>query len=84
MLGAVVERLLRALPQTRPATVRAFFALAGQHMRWELNDPARRLDEQGAALDINDIELASPASSDSGLPPGGTPLARRDRWPSGW
>jgi hypothetical protein len=38
LLGAVVERLLKALRQARPRTVREFFALAGQHMRWELND----------------------------------------------
>ena len=44
MLSAVVERLLKALREARPATVRQFFALASQHMRWELNDMARRLD----------------------------------------
>jgi hypothetical protein len=43
MLGAVFERLLKALRNIRPATVRGFFALAGQHMRWELNDLAHRL-----------------------------------------
>src|SRR5215470_8131379 len=37
MLGAVVERLLKALREARPATVRQFFALACQHMRWEVN-----------------------------------------------
>src|SRR5262245_50880287 len=46
MLGAVVERLLKALREAKPGTVRQFFALANQHMRWELNDLARRLDEQ--------------------------------------
>ncbi|MHC5539094.1 sigma-70 family RNA polymerase sigma factor, partial [Singulisphaera rosea] len=50
LLGAVVERLLKALRQARPKTVREFFALAGQHMRWELNDMARRLDTQAAAV----------------------------------
>src|SRR5262245_53346171 len=45
LLGAVVERLLKALREARPGTVRQFFALAGQHMRWELNDLARRFDE---------------------------------------
>jgi RNA polymerase sigma-70 factor (ECF subfamily) len=44
LLGAVVERLLKALRAARPRTVRQFFALANQHMRWELNDLARRLD----------------------------------------
>jgi RNA polymerase sigma-70 factor (ECF subfamily) len=46
MLSAVVERLLKALNSIRPPNVRAFFALANQHMRWELNDLARRLDKQ--------------------------------------
>jgi hypothetical protein len=27
----------------RPQTVRQFFALVNQHLRWELNDLARRL-----------------------------------------
>ena len=35
LLSAVVERLLKALREARPQTVRQFFALAGQHMRWE-------------------------------------------------
>jgi RNA polymerase sigma-70 factor (ECF subfamily) len=63
MLSAVVERLLKALREARPATVRQFFALAGQHTRWELNDLARRLDTQpraGPELDT------VPALSDSG------------------
>src|SRR5262245_47508917 len=40
MLGAVVERMLKALREARPASTRQFFALACQHMRWELNDMA--------------------------------------------
>jgi RNA polymerase sigma-70 factor (ECF subfamily) len=71
MLGAVVERLLKALRQARPATVRQFFALAGQHMRWELNDMARRLDEQPAAVEVREELVPAPASSDSGLTPDG-------------
>jgi RNA polymerase sigma-70 factor (ECF subfamily) len=67
MLGAVVERLLKALREARPASVRQFFALAGQHMRWELNDMARRLDEQPAAVELYEVQAA--ASSDSGLTP---------------
>jgi RNA polymerase sigma-70 factor (ECF subfamily) len=69
MLSAVVERLLKALGEARPAGVRQFFALAGQHMRWELNDMARRLDEQPAAAELNEGLLPAPASSDSGLSP---------------
>ena len=71
MLGAVVERLLKALREIRPRTVRQFFALASQHMRWELNDMARRLDEQPAAVELRDESLPAPPSSDSGLTPDG-------------
>ncbi|WP_020473559.1 sigma-70 family RNA polymerase sigma factor [Zavarzinella formosa] len=67
MLGAVVERLLKALREARPATVRQFFALAGQHLRWELNDLARRLDEGPRAAEGLDGLLPAPADSDSGL-----------------
>jgi hypothetical protein len=34
LLGAVVERLLKALRAARPASARQFFALGCQHMRW--------------------------------------------------
>jgi RNA polymerase sigma-70 factor (ECF subfamily) len=71
LLGAVVERLLKALRQARPATARQFFALACQHMRWELNDMARRLDEQPAAVELRDESVPTPASSDTGLTPDG-------------
>jgi RNA polymerase sigma-70 factor (ECF subfamily) len=42
LLGAVAERLLKALRELHPRNVRQFFAPANQHMRWELNDPDRR------------------------------------------
>ena len=71
LLGAVVERLLKALRAARPGTVRQFFALAGQHMRWELNDMARRLDEQPAAVELREGLVPAPASSGSGLTPDG-------------
>jgi RNA polymerase sigma-70 factor (ECF subfamily) len=67
LLSAVVERLLRALREARPATVRQFFALASQHMRWELNDLARRLDERPAAAALREELVPAPASTDSGL-----------------
>jgi RNA polymerase sigma-70 factor (ECF subfamily) len=66
MLGGVVERLLKALEKTRPATVRAFFALASQHIRWELNDLARRLDKQPAALELCEEIISAPAGRDPG------------------
>jgi RNA polymerase sigma-70 factor (ECF subfamily) len=68
LLGGVVERLLKALREVHPPTVRQFFALANQHMRWELNDLVRRLDEQPAVVKLGG-ELSAPASSDSGLSP---------------
>jgi RNA polymerase sigma-70 factor (ECF subfamily) len=71
LLSAVVERLLKALREARPRTVREFFALAGQHMRWELKDLARRLDNRPAALELREGQLPAPASSDSGLSPNG-------------
>src|SRR6267142_4907083 len=72
MLDAVVERLLKAMRSVRPQTVRQFFALVNQHMRWELNDVARRLDEQPSAVEVcEDMVPAPPASSDSELTPDG-------------
>jgi RNA polymerase sigma-70 factor (ECF subfamily) len=67
LLSAVVERLLKALREARPGTVRQFFALAGQHMRWELNDLARRLDEQPAVVELSEELVPTPPGSDSGL-----------------
>src|SRR4029077_5749331 len=71
LLSAVAERLLKALREARPRTVREFFALAGHHMRWELNDQARRLDKQPVAVELREGQLPGPASSDSGLSPDG-------------
>ena len=71
LLSAVVERLLKALREVRPRTVREFFALAGQHMRWELNDLARRLDEQPTVIELYEESVQAPASSDTGLSPEG-------------
>jgi RNA polymerase sigma-70 factor (ECF subfamily) len=73
MLGALVERLLKALREARPATARQFFALAAQHMRWELNDLARRLDERPRPVELLDQLVPTPPVSDSGL----TPASRR-------
>jgi RNA polymerase sigma-70 factor (ECF subfamily) len=69
MLGAVVERLLKSMREVRPKNARQFFALACQHMRWELNDLARRLDAQPAAADISEGMVPAPGSSHSGLTP---------------
>ncbi len=64
MLSAVVERLIKALREARPTTVRQFFALANQHMRWELNDLARRLDAVTPAIVVPEEPVAAPSSSD--------------------
>jgi RNA polymerase sigma factor (sigma-70 family) len=69
MLGAVVERLLKALREARPTSVRQFFSLAAQHTRWELNDLARRLDGEPRAGEAADDLIPAPAGSDSGLSP---------------
>jgi RNA polymerase sigma-70 factor (ECF subfamily) len=71
LLSAVTERLLKALREARPPTVRQFFGLANQHMRWELNDLARRLDEHPPAVELREGLVPAPSSSDSGLSPEG-------------
>jgi RNA polymerase sigma-70 factor (ECF subfamily) len=65
LLGGVVAGLLTALRTVRPQSVRQFFALATQHMRWQLNDVARRLDEQPPAAAQAEVEVAAPPSSTS-------------------
>src|SRR5437899_3903150 len=71
LLSAVAERLLKAMRQIRPQTVRQFFALANQHLRWELNDLARRLDEQPPAVELREGLVPAPAGSSSVLAPAG-------------
>ncbi len=71
LLGGVVEALLKALRTIRPLSVRQFFAIANQHMRWQLNDLARRLDEQPVAVPLCEASVHAPASSDSGITPNG-------------
>ena len=85
LLGAVVERLLKALRTVRPRTVRQFFALANQHMRWQLNDLARRLDEQARRRRrcAKPAWRPPPGSSDSVLTPDARRMLRGDRRPAG-
>src|SRR4051794_15049402 len=63
LLGGVVAGLLTALRKVRPQTVRQFFALANQHMRWQLNDLARLLDERPRAGALAESGVAAPPSS---------------------
>ena len=65
MLSAVVERLLKAMREVHPQTVRQFFALANQHMRWELNDLARRLDKEAGAVELRESLIGAPADTSS-------------------
>jgi RNA polymerase sigma-70 factor (ECF subfamily) len=71
LLSAVVERLLKAMRSVRPQTVRQFFALVNQHVRWELNDLARRLDKQPPLVGFEDEKVPAASSSDSVLTPNG-------------
>jgi RNA polymerase sigma factor (sigma-70 family) len=73
LLGGVVAGLIAAMRKVRPRTVREFFGLAAQHMRWQLNDLARLLDEHSAVLVLDDGGVPSPPSGGSTL----TPNARR-------
>jgi DNA-directed RNA polymerase specialized sigma24 family protein len=59
----VVERLMKAMREVRPGTVRQFFALANQHMRWELNDLARRLDIESHAIELRESAVLAPEES---------------------
>jgi RNA polymerase sigma-70 factor (ECF subfamily) len=67
LLSAVVERLLKALQEVRPQTVRQFFALVNQHVRWELNDLARRLDQQPTPVELDEQDVPAPPSTTSVL-----------------
>jgi len=63
MLSSVVERLMKAMRQVHPQTVRQFFALANQHMRWELNDLARRLDKEARQVELRESLAGCPPDS---------------------
>jgi RNA polymerase sigma-70 factor (ECF subfamily) len=84
--GALLERLAVSVRLAAPIqaddklaasaeldrTVRPVFVLANQHMRWELNDLARRLDErQAAAVGLHEGLVPAPASTAFGLNPDG-------------
>jgi RNA polymerase sigma factor (sigma-70 family) len=68
LLDGVVGGLIAALQKVQPQTVRQFFALANQHMRWQLNDLARLLDNRPSLIAFSESgALAPPDSSDSCL-----------------
>ena len=67
LVGGVVAGLITALEQVRPQTVRQFFALANQHIRWQLNDLARLLDNRPRASALAESGVVAPLSNDSTL-----------------
>src|SRR5262249_10074870 len=70
--GGVGAGLLMALRTPRPPTVRRFFVLATQHIRWQLSALARHLNERPAAAATAESGVAaSPSSTASGLSPDG-------------
>jgi RNA polymerase sigma factor (sigma-70 family) len=76
MLSAVVERMIKALREVRPGTVRQFFALANQHMRWELNDLARKLDAHTQAIELRESAVGAPSPSESSASASGPSIIR--------
>jgi RNA polymerase sigma factor (sigma-70 family) len=70
VLSAVVERLLKALRKVRPPTVRQFFALATQHMRWELNGLARNLDARPTPVELSESTVPQAPVEDGDDGPG--------------
>jgi RNA polymerase sigma factor (sigma-70 family) len=63
LVGGVVAGLITALQKVRPQTVRQFFALANQHMRWQLNDLARLLDERPRLAAVSESGVVTPPES---------------------
>jgi RNA polymerase sigma factor (sigma-70 family) len=76
MLSAVVERMIKALREVRPGTVRQFFALANQHMRWELNDLARKLDAHTQAIELRESAVGAPSPTESSASASGPSIIR--------
>jgi len=65
MLSLLVERLLKAMHKVKPTSVREFFALANQHLRWELNEFARQLARHPPLSPLPDDLPAAPPSEAS-------------------
>jgi RNA polymerase sigma factor (sigma-70 family) len=59
LLSSVIERMMKAMRSVRPQNIRQFFAVCNQHMRWELNDLARRLDKQPHTCQVNESMAAA-------------------------
>lgn len=63
LVGSVVAGLMTALQKIQPQTVRQFFAMANQHMRWQLNDLARLLDERPRLAHVSESGVVTPPHS---------------------
>ncbi|MGH7136229.1 MAG: hypothetical protein ACREHD_10850 [Pirellulales bacterium] len=63
LLDGVVAGLMTALQKVRPQTVRQFFALANQHIRWQLNDLARLLDTRPRLVAFSESGVLGPPES---------------------
>ena len=63
ILSNVVERMMKAMKMVHPGTVREFFALANKHMRWELNDLARKCDNEIRAVELRESAVDKPLES---------------------
>jgi RNA polymerase sigma factor (sigma-70 family) len=65
MLSLLVERLFKAMRKVKPTTVREFFALANKHLRWELNEFARKLASRPPMPSLPDDIADDHSSADS-------------------
>jgi RNA polymerase sigma factor (sigma-70 family) len=63
LLSAVVHRLMKAMQSIRPVHFRQFFALAVKHIRWELNDQVRGLENREYELLESDAIAQTPAEN---------------------
>jgi RNA polymerase sigma-70 factor (ECF subfamily) len=61
LLSAVVERMIKAMRIVRPTHCRRFFALANQHIRWELNELARDLESNMCKVPLSDTMVGTPS-----------------------
>ena len=69
LLGAVTERLIKAMRNVRPKYVREFFALVMKHIRWELNEMARQLDADRHEPLATDVAVHKPEANDEQFSP---------------
>jgi RNA polymerase sigma factor (sigma-70 family) len=69
LLSAVVERMIKAMRIVRPTHCRQFFALANQHIRWELNELARDLESNMCKVPLSDTMVGTPSDHTVELSP---------------